>query len=455
MNKIIIKCIFGLSCLFTTACDEYYEVTNDRGGTSPQETVDLIKKASIKWGMSRDSLIQHMSGYSKVTETNNNILVFRDSKNKQAISYLLKDERLCATTIVMPCLSEETASMPILSGYEYCGRLAQADIYERMDNNTMAAVWDVIENDSSFSAFGFAPIASSAYVPAAPLFATTKEVVSTGYSDAKVSGSVSGAESVAEVGFIYGKNNSLSEYSDQKVSSTSKGEFTLTLTGLTDDATYYYCAYAIVDDIYYMGEIKSFKTKPYTYTMGGKTYKMVKIEGGPMPDFSIMQTEWTDYSNLDQNHDGAIIKAEFRGFLDKLREETGLNLRLPTMEEWKYAASGGSSTQNYKYSGSNNIDDVAWYKNNCKGIQTAAEKKANELGLYDMSGNYGELTNDTDDEYYVDGEICGGCWKDDAANCTIESFIPGIRSGKVPGTQINEKNAYDGTKVSFRLVYTR
>lgn len=189
--------------------------------------------------------------------------------------------------------------------------------------------------------------------------------------------------------------------------------------------------------------------------MGGKTYKMVKIEGGPMPDFSIMQTEWTDYSNLDQNHDGAIIKAEFRGFLDKLREETGLNLRLPTMEEWKYAASGGSSTQNYKYSGSNNIDDVAWYKNNCKGIQTAAEKKANELGLYDMSGNYGELTNDTDDEYYVDGEICGGCWKDDAANCTIESFIPGSRSGKVPGTQINEKNAYDGTKVSFRLVYTR
>ncbi len=62
--------------------------------------------------------------------------------------------------------------------------------------------------------------------------------------------------------------------------------------------------------------------------------------------------------------------------------------RLPTEEEWEYAARGGKLSKSYKYSGSNNIDEVAAYCNNCSStLHEVGTLKANELGIYDMSGN--------------------------------------------------------------------
>src|SRR5574344_162783 len=65
--------------------------------------------------------------------------------------------------------------------------------------------------------------------------------------------------------------------------------------------------------------------------------------------------------------------------------------RLPTEAEWEYAACGGNKSRGFKYSGSNNLDEVAWYGSN-SGSQTHAvcQKNPNELGLYDMSGNVWE-----------------------------------------------------------------
>lgn len=82
-------------------------------------------------------------------------------------------------------------------------------------------------------------------------------------------------------------------------------------------------------------------------------------------------------------------------FVDRLSRLTGRTFRLPTEAEWEYAARGGNKSRGYEYSGSNDVDRVAWYGEN-SGNQThpVAQKLDNELGIYDMSGNVWEWVAD-------------------------------------------------------------
>ncbi|WP_288303793.1 formylglycine-generating enzyme family protein [uncultured Treponema sp.] len=90
--------------------------------------------------------------------------------------------------------------------------------------------------------------------------------------------------------------------------------------------------------------------------------------------------------------------------------------RLPTVEEWQYAAKGG---QEFKYSGSDNLDEVGWYyKNSEEKTHPVAQKKPNGYGLYDMSGNVLEWCWDSC-SYGGTRYYCGGGWDYGANGCEV------------------------------------
>nr|WP_294424678.1 formylglycine-generating enzyme family protein [uncultured Treponema sp.] len=93
-------------------------------------------------------------------------------------------------------------------------------------------------------------------------------------------------------------------------------------------------------------------------------------------------------------------------------DEKANGYRLPTVEEWRYAAKGG---QEFKYSGSDNLDEVGWYRENSGGkIHPVAQKKPNGYGLYDMNGNVLEWCWDSSPSYSYSRYYCGGSWFNDA-----------------------------------------
>ena len=120
-----------------------------------------------------------------------------------------------------------------------------------------------------------------------------------------------------------------------------------------------------------------------------------------------------------------------QAFIRKLNALTGQNFRLPTEAEWEFACRGGNNSRGYKYSGSNYIDNVAWYRDN-SGSKThpVATKSPNELGIYDMSGNVTEWCSDWMGDYSSGAQtnpkgpyrgsdrVCrGGCWFNRAWCC--------------------------------------
>jgi formylglycine-generating enzyme required for sulfatase activity len=128
-------------------------------------------------------------------------------------------------------------------------------------------------------------------------------------------------------------------------------------------------------------------------------------------------------------------------FISKLNNLTGKNFRLPTEAEWEYAARGGNRSKGYKYAGGNTLGDVAWnLDNNSSKTHPVKQKQANELGLYDMSGNVEEWCQDWYGSYSSSAQtnptgstsgsyrvVRGGSWGHDTRSCRVsfrEGYTP-------------------------------
>ena len=212
----------------------------------------------------------------------------------------------------------------------------------------------------------------------------------------------------------------------------------------------------------------------------GVSFNMIKVEGGTfqmgsydreayddekpvhsvtLSDYYIGETEVTQElweavmgSNPSRLKDSTkpvenVSWNDCQEFIKKLNGLTGKNFRLPTEAEWEYAARGGNKSKGYKYSGSNNIDDVAWYgDNSSREPHPVGTKSPNELGIYDMSGNVWEWCSDWYGENYYSSSsqtnptgptsgsyrvLRGGNWLNSARTCRV-----GYRWSDSPGSRI-------------------
>lgn len=209
------------------------------------------------------------------------------------------------------------------------------------------------------------------------------------------------------------------------------------------------------------------------FTVNGATFTMVKVEGGTFemggtpeqgtedPDQSeypvhtvhvssyyictteVTQELWKAVTGGNPSHKLGDMHMPIDGvkwdvcmlFISDLNKllKYRFKLRMPTEAEWEFAARGGNRSRGYKYAGSDNVDEVAWYgANSDSTTHVVATKKPNELGLYDMSGNTWEWCSDwlgpypseeqTDPAGVPEGGhrvMRGGSWTYDESFCRV------------------------------------
>lgn len=172
------------------------------------------------------------------------------------------------------------------------------------------------------------------------------------------------------------------------------------------------------------GQVESYMTNS-TSLMEETPPQRVTLSGFYIGRYEVTQREWRAVMGSNPStHKGDkrpvdnVSWNDCQRFISKLNSMSGRHFRLPTEAEWEFAARGGNKSRNYEYSGGKSIDDVGWgLYNGSNTTHNVGLKRANELGLYDMTGNVAEWTTNWYDgsrTKYPEFQSCrvlrGGNW---------------------------------------------
>ncbi len=261
INSIIgVLSILGMM-FCSNSCSPSSDVAED---SYNQDKMDVIADICKNWTAGTDDVLNKMGKYQKETQEDE-YLAFSHTDGT-LFSYTFKNNGLIAAAVMIPTSTEGKIAVP--DNYQYIGDINSSMIYVQNTSNTMMAAFDKTVNSQSYHVYGFAPIKSDLYEERELPSVTTISASNISAHTATLKAEVANTEEANTCGFLYADNADMKNANSVK-KTVSQGSFSIDVTGLSMGTTYYYQAFAIVDDIYYYGEIESFMTETLpTYKVG-------------------------------------------------------------------------------------------------------------------------------------------------------------------------------------------